>query len=76
MNRKFQPRPEVRGMLARISFYMEKAYGITLSKERRRLLEIWDKEHPVSAWECERDRRIFKVQGDHNPFVEAKCKNN
>ena len=55
---------------------MEKAYGITLSKERRRLLEIWDKEHPVSAWECERERRIFKVQGDHNPFVEAKCKNN
>ncbi len=72
--RKFQPREEVRGMLARISFYMEKTYGIKLSKERRRLLEIWDREHPVNAWECERDARIFKVQGDHNPFVHERCR--
>lgn len=72
--RKFQPREEVRGMLARISFYMEKTYGIKLSKERRRLLEIWDREYPVNAWECERDARIFKVQGDHNPFVHERCR--
>lgn len=72
--RKFQPRPEVRGMLARISFYMESQYGIKISAERRRLFEIWDREHPVSAKECERDRRIFRVQGNHNPFVEGKCK--
>ena len=73
-DRKFQPRKEVRGMLARISFYMEKTYGITLSKERRRLFEVWDKQYPVNAWECERDARIYKVQGDHNPFVYAKCR--
>ncbi|PBC67800.1 deoxyribonuclease-1 [Fibrobacter sp. UWS1] len=73
-NRKFQPRKEVRGMLARISFYMEKTYGITISKERRRLFESWDKLYPVSAWECERDFRIYKVQGDHNPFVFEKCR--
>lgn len=72
--RKFQPREEVRGMLARISFYMEKTYGIKLSKERRRLFEIWDRKYPVNAWECERDARIFKVQGDHNPFVHERCR--
>lgn len=73
-NRKFQPRPEVRGMLARISFYMEKTYGISLSRERRRLLEIWDKQYPVDRLECERDNRIFKVQGDRNPFVYERCR--
>lgn len=72
--KKFQPREEVRGMLARISLYMEKTYGITLSKERRRLFEIWDRLFPVNAWECERDARIFKVQGDHNPFVHERCR--
>lgn len=73
-NRKAQPRPEVRGMLARISFYMEKTYGIAISKERRRLFEIWDRRHPVDKYECERDNRIFKVQGDRNPFVEKHCR--
>jgi deoxyribonuclease-1 len=29
--------------------------------------------YPVTEKECERDRRIFKVQGDHNPFVYKKC---
>lgn len=71
--RKFQPRPEVRGMLARIAFYMEKTYGIALSKSQRRLFEAWDREHPVSRRECERDRRIFLVQGNHNPFVHERC---
>lgn len=73
-DRKAQPRPPVRGMLARISFYMEKQYGITLSDKSRRLYEIWDRQYPVTAQECERDERIAKVQGNHNPFVEAKCK--
>lgn len=73
-NSKFQPRPEVRGILARISFYMEKTYGIKLSSERRKLFEIWSKRYPVDKYECERDRRIFAVQGDHNPFVYEHCR--
>jgi len=72
-NRKVQPRPESRGIIARISFYMEKEYGIILSAKSRRLLEIWDKEHPVTSRECIRDERIAKVQGNHNPFVASHC---
>lgn len=71
--KKIQPRKEVRGLIARIHFYMEKTYGIKLSKQDRKLFEAWDKTYPVTESECERDRRIFKVQGDHNPFVFEKC---
>lgn len=73
--KKAQPREEARGIIARAYFYMEKTYGVNLSKQDRKLFEAWDKMYPVSEKECERDRRIFKVQGDHNPFVYEKCKN-
>ena len=26
--------------------------------------------YPVTDWECERDERIAKVQGNHNPYVQ------
>jgi alpha-glucosidase len=71
--KKAQPREEARGIIARASFYMEKTYGVKLSKQDRKLFEAWDKMYPVTEKECERDRRIFKVQGDHNPFVYEKC---
>ena len=71
--KKVQPREEIRGLIARVHFYMEKTYGIKLSSQDRKLFEAWDKMYPVTEKECERDRRIFKVQGDHNPFVFEKC---
>ena len=71
--KKAQPREEARGIIARAHFYMEKTYGVNLSKQDRKLFEAWDKLYPVTPKECERDRRIFKVQGDHNPFVHEKC---
>lgn len=73
--KKVQPREEIRGLIARVHFYMEKTYGIKLSNQDRKLFEAWDKLFPVSREECLRDARIFKVQGDHNPFVYEKCAN-
>jgi deoxyribonuclease-1 len=32
-----------------------------------------DKLYPVTTWECERDARIAKVQGNHNPYVLQAC---
>jgi deoxyribonuclease-1 len=29
----------------------------------------WDKQHPVTAWEKERDNRIAPIMGYRNPFV-------
>ena len=68
--RKAEPRPEIRGDLARIYFYMDNAYtghGI-LSKKNRKLFKAWAKADPVDDWERERCRRIEAVQGNKNKF--------
>ncbi len=68
--RKVEPAPAVRGDIARIYFYMQDRYGFRLSKQQRRLLTAWHKADPVDKWERERNRRIRKVQGSGNPWVE------
>lgn len=48
-NRTFEPRPEIRGDIARIYLYMDHAYpkhGI-LSRQKRQLFEAWSKQDPV-----------------------------
>ena len=72
--KKVQPRKEIRGLIARVHFYMENQYGIKLSNQDRKLFEAWDKMYPVTKEECERDSRIEKKQGNRNPFVEKSCK--
>jgi deoxyribonuclease-1 len=74
-NRKAEPRPEVRGDIARIYFYMNLAYpghGI-ISKKKQKLFEAWDKEDPVDDWECERPNRVEGIQRNENPCVECVC---
>ena len=44
-----------------------------ISDKNRPLFDAWDKQDPVDAWECERDRRISMVQGNHNPFIQHGC---
>lgn len=64
-----EPRPAIRGNIARIWFYMADTYGLTLTPERRTMFEAWDAADPVSEWEIERDRRIQELQGNRNPHV-------
>jgi deoxyribonuclease-1 len=74
-DRKIEPRPAIRGDIARIYLYMDSVYpgrGI-ISEKNRPLFEAWNTEDPVDAWECERDRRIAQLQGNHNLFVAAAC---
>jgi deoxyribonuclease-1 len=69
--RKTEPRPDIRGDIARTYFYMNAAYpgrGI-ISRQNEQLFEAWDKEDPVDNWERERARRIEQIQGNRNPFV-------
>ena len=56
--RVVEPRPEVRGDIARIYFYMAERYGLRISSRQKRLFEAWDKQDLVDAWEAERVRRI------------------
>lgn len=67
--RAVEPRNEVKGQAARITFYMADRYNIRLSDQQQRVLMAWDQTYPVSAWELERDRRIAYSMGHHNPFV-------
>jgi len=67
--RAVEPRNEVKGQAARITFYMADRYNIRLSEQQQRVLMAWDRSYPVSAFERERDRRIAYSMGHHNPFV-------
>ncbi|WP_029841032.1 endonuclease, partial [Vibrio parahaemolyticus] len=60
--------------IARTYLYMSKEYGFKLSKQQTQLMSAWNKTYPVDKWECERDKRIAKVQGNHNPFVQEACR--
>ncbi|WP_338885405.1 MULTISPECIES: endonuclease [Xenorhabdus] len=65
----FEPRNRVKGMVARVYFYMHDRYNLTMSRQQQQLMMAWDRQYPVDAWERERDNRIAKIMGHHNPFV-------
>ncbi|MBF0278941.1 MAG: endonuclease [SAR324 cluster bacterium] len=74
-NRTLEPRPEIRGNIARIYFYMDSTYpgfGI-VSNENRNLFEDWNRIDPADQLECERGRKIKAVQGNPNEIVEKAC---
>lgn len=71
--RKAQPRPKVRGDIARIHFYMRDTYDVRLSEQQIRLFSEWDRVDPVDDFECTRDARILKYQGNRNPYVAKHC---
>jgi deoxyribonuclease-1 len=66
---RVEPRPEVRGDIARIYFYMEWMYAVPISAGQRRLLLHWHQTDPVDDWERKRDELIEGHQGNSNPFV-------
>jgi deoxyribonuclease-1 len=68
-----EPPERARGAIARIYLYMEKKYGDVLNQREKILFNKWTADYPVTKWECERDRRIFKHQRDHNEYVVSQC---
>ncbi len=72
-DRKAMPPSRARGAIARTYLYMSQEYGFKLSKQQKQLMNAWNKQYPVDQWECERNERIFKVQGNRNPFVHSAC---
>ncbi len=68
-----QPPERSRGAIARTYFYMRDQYHLRLSRQQTQLFTAWDKQYPVTSWECERDNRIAKVQGNHNSYVQQAC---
>lgn len=72
-NRVFQPREEVRGIIARTYFYMSAKYKINLSDQNKRLMASWNKIYPPQKWECERNQLIKNIQGNENQFITQQC---
>ena len=71
--RKFEPRDEVKGDVARVNFYFESKGYIKISKSQRRLFQVWDKQDPVSEYECLIHERKARIQGEKNQYVADKC---
>jgi deoxyribonuclease-1 len=74
-SRKIEPKENVRGEIARTYLYMDSVYsgrGI-ISKKNRKLFESLNLSDPVDEWECERAKRIEKIQGNRNEVVMRDC---
>lgn len=69
--RVVEPRPQIRGDIARIGRYMERVHGVRLSRHHRRLFEAWDQADPPDDAERERNARIRSLQGKGNPFIDG-----
>lgn len=65
-----QPPPTVRGDIARTMFYMRDVYRFRLSRQDEQLFIAWNNVDPPDSWEIERDRRIKRIQGRGNRYVE------
>lgn len=72
-NRRADPPEQSRGAIARTYLYMNQEYKMALSSQQRQLMEAWNRQYPISTWECERDRRIANIQDNHNSFVLKAC---
>ena len=71
---KAEPPEYSRGSIARTYKYMEATYPrYHMGVAQRRLMDAWDKNHPVDRWECVRARRIEVVQGNVNGVVSKQC---
>lgn len=73
-SRTFEPRNEVKGQVARVYFYLHDRYNLSMSRQQQQLLMAWDNAYPPTAWEKERDNRIARIVGYHNPFVTGEVK--
>ncbi len=71
-----EPRPAVRGDIARSYLYMAAAYPtrLQLAPDDLQMLARWADADPVDAQECQRARRIAKIQGNTNRYVEEACR--
>lgn len=67
--RVFEPRDKVKGLVARVYFYMHDRYDLSMSKQQQQLFIAWHNQYPPSVWEIERNQRIKSITGNGNEFV-------
>ena len=70
-----EPPDSAKGIVARTHLYMSDAYParFRLSRAQRQLFEAWDRQFPPDDRECERERRIARIQGNRNEITASQC---
>jgi len=69
--RKVEPRPAVRGNIARAMFHMSETYGLRIYRRQGEMLQRWNREDPPDREERRRNRAIEDIQGTRNRFIDA-----
>ncbi len=73
-DRKVVPPDYAKGQIARAYLYMGAVYRLyNMSSQQKQLMGAWNKMYPVTDWECEREDRIYHIQGNHNMFIAEQC---
>ena len=68
---KAEPRPAVRGEIARAMLYMADTYAeLKLFESQRKLMEKWHREDPPNSEEKRRNSLIESIQGNRNPYID------
>ncbi|MDX1519785.1 MAG: endonuclease [Gammaproteobacteria bacterium] len=68
--RLVEPRPEIRGEIARAMLYMADRYDLYLKKKLRKLLLEWHEQDPVTDGERQRNEKIYSLQGNRNHWIQ------
>jgi len=68
--RLVEPRPVVRGRIARSLFYMVDRYDLYLQPRLVKLLRQWNRAYPPDSEERRRNEAIEKLQGRRNRFID------
>lgn len=68
--RRVEPRPAIRGEIARAMFYMQDTYGLPIYPRQGELLLRWHRADPPDAEERRRNDVIAMLQGHRNPFID------
>lgn len=71
-----EPRPQVRGDIARAMFYMHDRYGIPIFSKLGTQLLQWHKQFPPTDEARHRNDVIEDLQGTRNPFIDDPNKAN
>ncbi len=68
--RVFEPRDSHKGNVARSIFYFSTCYSNKLDSYQESVLRKWHEQDPVDEEERERNRSVFQLQRNRNPFID------
>lgn len=71
--KRFMPRAETRGLIARVMFYFRDRYGLALSAQSDQLYSAWNMAYPVDQRECRNNLLIGARTGVYNAYVSQAC---